>query len=66
MRAGLVPAIRRGWIDADEGQPLQGWLVAIMRPGANAVEGLAAALNRALTPGGYPSKPRRDAAREPR
>jgi WD40 repeat protein len=43
-RAGLVPAIRGGWV---EGAPSQ-WRVAVMRPGKHPVHQLARALVRAL------------------
>ncbi len=43
-RAGLIPAVRRGWID----QHPQAWRIAVMRPGADPVMELALALHRSL------------------
>ncbi|MCB1718563.1 MAG: TIR domain-containing protein, partial [Candidatus Competibacteraceae bacterium] len=43
-KAGLLPAIRRGWVEARGGSDPKGWLIAVMRPGADPVFNLAEAL----------------------
>ena len=43
-RAGLVPAVRRGWIKGTSG----GWSVVVFRPGNDPLRSLAAALEAAL------------------
>ncbi len=48
--AGVVPAIKRGWMDESARGSGRRWLVApSMRPGADPVENLAEALARALS-----------------
>ncbi|MGH6897200.1 MAG: toll/interleukin-1 receptor domain-containing protein [Geminicoccaceae bacterium] len=50
VRAGLVPAIKRGWIE--EGDGLRRWRVAPpLRPGADPIENLADSLSWGLAPG---------------
>ncbi len=46
VRAGLIPAIRAGWLEV--GASATAWTVIVLRPGGQPLEALAAALERAL------------------
>jgi formylglycine-generating enzyme required for sulfatase activity len=48
VKAGMIPAIRRGWIEEHGGAAPRDWLIASMRPGSDPVLNLAVALERAL------------------
>ncbi len=48
VKAGLIPAIRRGWVEEHGGAAPRDWLIAILRPGSDPVFNLAIALERAL------------------
>jgi formylglycine-generating enzyme required for sulfatase activity len=50
VRAGLVPAIERGWLGVEAGRAGDGWrLVSPMRPGMDPIENLATVLAEAFT-----------------
>jgi formylglycine-generating enzyme required for sulfatase activity len=49
-RAGLLPAIRRGWLDGRRKE----WRIAVLRPGHKPVRNLARALRRGLGRNGGP------------
>jgi formylglycine-generating enzyme required for sulfatase activity len=50
VKAGLIPAIKRGWLEEGGWHICRHWIVAPpMRPGADPVENLAEALYRALS-----------------
>ena len=56
VRAGLVPAIKRGWIEEDRQQGARRWHVAPpMRPGVDPMENLAEVLSKAGDLRGAPS-----------
>ena len=46
VRAGLIPAVRAGWLE--EGPAAPAWTIIVLRPGGQPLEALAAALERAL------------------
>jgi hypothetical protein len=56
VKAGMLPAIRRGWIEAQGERAARDWRIAIMRPGSKPIDNLAAALGQrwgwpAINPG---------------
>jgi hypothetical protein len=51
VKAGMIPAIRRGWIEEQRGYDPRGWLIAVMRPGSDPVFNLAEALARTFPEG---------------
>lgn len=48
VKAGLIPAIRRGWIEEKKEQAPRNWQIAVMRPGKDPIYNLAEALTRTL------------------
>ena len=48
VKAGLIPAIRRGWIEEKKEQSPRNWRIAIMRPGKDPIYNLAEALTSTL------------------
>ncbi|MCU0735388.1 MAG: toll/interleukin-1 receptor domain-containing protein, partial [Methylotetracoccus sp.] len=51
VQAGMIPAMRRGWIESRGGAEARNWAVALMRPGHEPLLNLAQSLSQAL-PGG--------------
>jgi formylglycine-generating enzyme required for sulfatase activity len=52
VQAGMIPAMRRGWIEGRGGAEARDWLVALMRPGHEPLLNLAQSLCHALPAAG--------------
>jgi hypothetical protein len=49
VRAGIIPAVRRGWIEEESAGQVREWLVAVMRPGTEPLKNLSVELARTLS-----------------
>lgn len=48
VRAGLIPAVRRGWLEEHTEKGVERWVVIVVRPGTEPLENLSATLEREL------------------
>lgn len=52
VKAGMIPAIKRGWIEEQNSGLIRDWRIGVMRPGHDPVFNLAVALHSALQENG--------------